>query len=78
MWPELLARIEKHWGFRSLRPLQEQAMRAWETEGDFQQSIEADQKILSYLTLERIREAFSVPRYLANVDQIFARAFKKV
>ncbi|HJT78247.1 MAG TPA: DNA helicase RecQ [Gemmataceae bacterium] len=26
--PDLLATIERHWGFRSLRPLQEQAMRA--------------------------------------------------
>ena len=60
------------------RVVQEQAMRAWETEGDFQKSIEADQKILSYLSLEQIREAFSVPRYLANVDRIFARAFKQV
>ncbi len=28
MWEKLLTLIEKHWGFRSLRPLQEQAMRA--------------------------------------------------
>jgi adenylosuccinate lyase len=59
------------------RVVQEHAMHAWETEGDFQESIEADQNILSYLSLERIRQAFSVPRYLANVDRIFARAFKK-
>jgi adenylosuccinate lyase len=60
------------------RVVQEHAMHAWETEGDFQKSVEADQKILSYLSLERIRQAFSVPRYLANVDRIFARAFQKV
>jgi adenylosuccinate lyase len=60
------------------RVVQEHAMRAWETEGDFQESVEADQKILYYLSLERIRQAFSVPRYLANVDRIFARAFQKV
>ncbi len=60
------------------RVVQEHAMHAWETEGDFQESVEADQKILSYLSLERIRQAFSVPRYLANVDRIFARAFQKV
>ena len=28
MWQKLLTLIEKHWGFRSLRPLQEQAMKA--------------------------------------------------
>src|SRR5580692_2937978 len=59
------------------RVVQERAMHAWETEGDFQKSIEADQEILSYLSLERIREAFSVPRYLAHLERIFARVFKK-
>src|SRR5579864_2245194 len=28
MWDELLKLIEKHWGFNSLRPLQEEAMTA--------------------------------------------------
>ena len=60
------------------RVVQEHAVRAWETEGDFQESVKADQKILSYLSLERISQAFSVPRYLANVDRIFTRVFKKV
>ncbi len=60
------------------RVVQGHAMRAWETEGDFQESIESDKQILSYLSIERIREAFSLPRYLANVDRIFARAFQKV
>ena len=58
------------------RTVQALAMQAWETEGDFQASVETDDKILSYLSLERIREAFSVPRYLANLDRIFARVFK--
>jgi adenylosuccinate lyase len=59
------------------RTVQTLAMRAWETEGDFQRSVEADDKILSYLSLERVIEAFSVPRYLANLDRIFTRVFKK-
>ncbi len=53
-------------------------MRAWETEGDFRAAIEADQKILSYLSIEQIREAFSVARHLANVDRIFARVFQTI
>jgi adenylosuccinate lyase len=60
------------------RVVQVHAMRAWEGDGDFRKSVEEDQNVLSYLTLERISQAFSVPRYLANVDQIFARVFKKV
>jgi adenylosuccinate lyase len=52
------------------------AMRAWETEGNFRADVEADEEILSYLSLEKIKEAFSVPRYLAHVDRIFARVFQ--
>ena len=59
------------------RTVQALAMQAWETDGDFRANVEADEKILSYLSLERIREAFSVPRYLTNLDRIFARVFKK-
>lgn len=59
------------------RTVQDHAMRAWENDGDFRSSIESDQKILSYLPFEQIRRAFSLPRYLSNVDEIFARVFKK-
>jgi adenylosuccinate lyase len=59
------------------RTVQTLAMQAWETEGDFQATVQADEKILSYLSLERIREAFSVPRYLANLDRIFTRVFQE-
>lgn len=59
------------------RTVQALAMQAWEADGDFRANVEADEKILSYLSLERIREAFSVPRYLTNLDRIFARVFKK-
>ncbi len=59
------------------RVVQAHAMRAWETEGNFQAAVEADSLILSFLSLEKIRQAFSVERQLANVDRVFARVFKK-
>ncbi len=59
------------------RTVQALAMQAWENDGDFKANVEVDEKILSYLSLERIREAFSVPRYLAHLDRIFTRVFKK-
>lgn len=57
------------------RVVQAHAMYAWETEGDFQAAVEADPLILSFLPVEKIRQAFSVERQLANVDRIFARVF---
>ncbi len=55
--------------------VQKHAMQAWETDGDFRGAVESDEKILSYLPLEKIQRAFSLDRYLANVDRIFARVF---
>ena len=43
--------------------------------GDFRAAVEADEKVLSYLSLEKIQKAFSLDRHLANVDRIFARVF---
>jgi adenylosuccinate lyase len=57
--------------------VQAHAMQAWEREGDFQAAVESDPKILSFLSVERIREAFSTARYLIHVDAIFARVFRK-
>jgi adenylosuccinate lyase len=59
------------------RLVQGHAMRAWETDGDFRASIVADQQVLSYLSIEKINEAFSTDRHLAHVDQIFSRVFSK-
>ena len=44
--------------------MQKHAMQAWETEGDFRAAVEADEKILSYLSIEQIHEAFSLDRHL--------------
>ena len=57
--------------------VQAHAMRAWETDGDFRAAIEDDQQILSFLSIEKIREAFSTDRQLQNVDRIFTRVFQK-
>ncbi len=57
--------------------VQAHAMQAWESDGDFRAAVEADSLILSFLPVEKIREAFSTERQLANVDRIFARVFQK-
>jgi adenylosuccinate lyase len=59
------------------RVVQGLARAAWETEGDFQSAVEADAQILSFLSIEEIKGAFSLDRQLANVDRIFARVFQK-
>jgi adenylosuccinate lyase len=60
---------------QAYRLVQSHAMRAWETEGDFQNAIQQDPEVLSYLSIAKINEAFSLDRYLVHVDQIFARVF---
>jgi adenylosuccinate lyase len=59
------------------RVVQAHAMRAWETDGDFRAALEADPLILSFLSIEKIQEAFSVNRQLGNTGRIFARVFEK-
>jgi adenylosuccinate lyase len=60
---------------QAYRIIQGHAMRAWESDGNFRASVESDSELISYLTLEKINEAFSVARYLNHVDRIFARVF---
>src|SRR5579885_3028398 len=59
------------------RLVQSNAMKAWETDGDFQAAMEQNKEVLSHLSLEEIRQAFSLDRYLQHVDRIFARVFQK-
>ena len=59
------------------RVVQGHAMKAWETEGDFQAAVRSDKQVLSYLSVEKIGQAFSLDRHLANVDRIFHRVFTK-
>jgi len=60
---------------QAYRIIQTHAMRAWETDGNFRASVESDKEVLSYLSVETIRQAFLVNRYLVHVDRIFARVF---
>jgi adenylosuccinate lyase len=60
---------------QAYRVVQSHAMRAWESEGNFRAAVETDPEILSFLSVEKIAEAFSLKRYLQSVDRIFARVF---
>jgi adenylosuccinate lyase len=60
---------------QAYRLVQSHAMRAWESGGDFRDAVQQDQEILSYLSVEKIQQAFSLDRYLIHVDEIFARVF---
>ena len=55
--------------------VQTHAMHAWESGGSFRSAVEADKKVLSFLSLEKIRAAFSVDRQLTHVDRIFLQVF---
>jgi adenylosuccinate lyase len=57
--------------------VQENAMAAWETEGDFRALVSADEHIRKFLGNEGIERAFDLGRQLRYVDAIFARVFKK-
>jgi adenylosuccinate lyase len=59
------------------RVVQAHAMRAWEEEGDFRASIEADPEIRAILSPEKIAESFSLERQLRNVGLIFDRVFSQ-
>ena len=60
---------------QAYRLVQSQAMEAWETGGDFRVAMESNKEVLSYLTIEKVNEAFSVTRHLSHVDAIFRRVF---
>jgi adenylosuccinate lyase len=62
---------------QAYRVVQRHAMQAWETEGDFREAVQNDKEILSYLSLDQIKEAFSLERYLGQVDRIFNRVFSQ-
>ena len=60
---------------QAYKVVQVHAMRSWETGEDFRTAIEADKEVSSFLSIESIRRAFSVERYLLHVDAIFKRVF---
>jgi adenylosuccinate lyase len=55
--------------------VQTHAMRAWENGGSFRVAVESDKEVLSFLSIEKIRAAFSVERQLTHVDRIFRQVF---
>ena len=61
---------------RAYKVVQAHAMQAWETEGDFRKAVEEDPELLAHLSVEQIREAFSLDRQLRYVDRIFERVFR--
>jgi adenylosuccinate lyase len=60
------------------RVVQGHALKAWETDGDFQASIASEPQVQHYLSPERIQAAFAMERHLAHVNRIFQRVFQKV
>jgi len=60
---------------RAYSVVQRHAMRSWEEGSDFRKAIEADPEVSKLLAPEEVAAAFSVERYLRNVDRIFARVF---
>ena len=60
---------------QAYRLVQGEAMQAWENGGDFRASMESNKEVLSYLSVEKISNAFSVARHLSHVDAIFRRVF---
>ena len=60
---------------QAYRLVQGHAMKAWEEDGDFRASIQADPDVRALLPPDQIERAFSVERHLKHVDSIFARVF---
>jgi adenylosuccinate lyase len=55
--------------------VQTHAMRSWESGASFRSAVESDQEVASFLSLEKIKGAFSVERQLTHVDRIFSQVF---
>jgi adenylosuccinate lyase len=58
------------------RLVQQEAMEAWENEGDFRARVEGDARIQRFLSKEQLDNVFSLDRQLGNVDKIFYRVFR--
>jgi adenylosuccinate lyase len=57
------------------KTVQENAMVAWESEGDFRALIAKDARVAKYLDGAAVERAFDLQRQLRYVDAIFARVF---
>jgi adenylosuccinate lyase len=54
---------------------QRNAMKVWDEGEDFQDLVKTDKDISAHLSIAEIEGAFSLTRYLKNVDAIFERVF---
>jgi len=57
------------------KAVQENAMAAWESEGNFQQRVAQDERITKYLDAIALERTFDLQRQLRYVDAIFNRVF---
>ena len=55
--------------------VQRNAMKSWDEGADFRELVSKDKEISGALSREQIDAAFSLKKYLRNVDQVFARVF---
>lgn len=55
--------------------VQAEAMKAWESDGDFRAAIESHPEITALLTPDQIARAFSLDRQLGHIGAIFERVF---
>lgn len=57
--------------------VQEHAMAAWESDGNFRERVEADPRIRKFLDRAAFEHVFDLKRQLRAVDAIFARVFQQ-
>lgn len=57
------------------KAVQENAMAAWESDGNFRERVAADTRIAKYLDAKALAHTFELQRQLRYVDAIFARVF---
>ena len=57
------------------KAVQENAMAAWESEGNFRERVAADARIAKYLDARALAQTFDLQRQLRYVDAIFNRVF---
>jgi len=59
------------------RMVQSHAMRAWKEGLDFRQLVLHDKEITSRVPIRQVEHVFDLKRQLRNIDEIFARVFRK-
>ncbi len=57
------------------KAVQENAMAAWDTDGNFRERVAGDSRITKYLDAKALAHTFDLQRQLRYVDAIFDRVF---